>query len=305
MQIRCVFALLLAIASTTAYRQANPDEPAKSVQVSGRVVFPGGHVESGLSVQVEEIDPGGGTPNHPGPVITDTRGVFMFSGSLGATYCVSLGPGLGPSVQTPPKTIQITSEKAVDIGDMVFEKIPAIHGTYANPPTTPPPLIGNLKLEQIVIEPQRFTNDAWARAAEFQAGGANSVWTNSPVESPKCWSLSLAQRQQWEGLCAIEFTQFLSIEEFVGGKVKTIRVVRYDPRLTPDQIKAEVRKVWLGIFHYATCQPGWAEGNLWNILAMVEYDDGRKSSILTDGGHVQVQDREGKYWYMREWPAVD
>ena len=97
----------------------------------------------------------------------------------------------------------------------------------------------------------------------------------------------------------------MSAEEFAGGKVKEIRVVRYDPRLTPDQIKAEVRKVWLGIFQYATCQIEWDEGTLWNVLATVEYEDGRKSSILTDGLHVQVQDREGKYWYMREWPAVD
>ncbi len=97
----------------------------------------------------------------------------------------------------------------------------------------------------------------------------------------------------------------MSIEEFIGGKVKEVRVVRYDPGLTPDQIRDEVSKVWLGIFQYATCQIEWDEGTLWNILARVKYEDGRKSSILTDGGHVQVQDREGKYGYMREWPAVD
>jgi hypothetical protein len=44
---------------------------------------------------------------------------------------------------------------------------------------------------------------------------------------------------------------------------------------------------------------------VWNIRATVEYEDGKKSTMLTDGLHVQVQDREGKYWYMREWPAVD
>jgi hypothetical protein len=134
----------------------------------------------------------------------------------------------------------------------------------------------------------------------------NGVGTNSSVEFPQCWSgPSLARRGEWEGLWEVSFNQFLSIEEFVGGKVKKIHVVRYDPRLTPDQIKEEVRKVWHGIFHDATCQIVWDEYTYWNILATVEYEDGRKSSILTDGMHVQVQDREGKYWYMREWPAVD
>jgi len=302
MHIRCVFALWLAVLSATGYGQSNPDEPPKPVQVSGRVVFPGGHVESGLSVQIEQIDSGGGPANSPGAAITDLRGVFTFSGSLGATYCIRLGP----DVKTPPKTVQIASGKDVDIGDMVFEKNLYIRGTYANPPTSPPPLIGNLTLKQIVIEPQRVSDGDWPRLAELRSEKTSGEGMNSRVEFPPCSSgPSLARREEWEGLCAVEFTHFLSIEEFVGGRVKKITVVRYDPQLTHDQIKQEVRKVWLGIFHYATCVIGWDEGALWNILATVEYEDGSKSSILTDGGHVQVQDREGKFRYMREWPAVD
>lgn len=102
----------------------------------------------------------------------------------------------------------------------------------------------------------------------------------------------------------ISFDRYLTVESFVGGKVELIRVVHYDPRLTPPQIRDEVRKVWLGIFWFATSSIMWDEGNSWNIAASVEYEDGQRTLILTDGGHVQVQDREGKYWFIRLWPAM-
>lgn len=102
------------------------------------------------------------------------------------------------------------------------------------------------------------------------------------------------------------FDRYLSVESFVGGKAKSIRVVRYDPKLTPSQIREEVRKVWLGVFRYATSNITWAEGNFWNIQASVEYEDGKRSSLLMDGWtRVEVQDPDGKYWYIRLWPAVD
>jgi len=48
------------------------------------------------------------------------------------------------------------------------------------------------------------------------------------------------------------------------------------------------------ILHYATCQIEWAENNMWNVRATVVDADRKKSSLLTDGLHVQVQDRDGK-----------
>jgi hypothetical protein len=297
---RSVFAFSLAVLSAIGYGQAKPDEPIKPVPISGRVIFPGGGVESGFHVQIVRIEPGG--PVSQPAMLIDSRGVFTFSGFRGATYRISLGP----QVKTPAKMIRITSDKDVDVGDMVFEKCPDIRGPYAKPPTSPPSLIGNLEQEQIVIEPQQVSVGEWTGLAELRKPRSNGFGTNGSVEFPQCWSgPSLTRREEWEGLCEVSFSQFMSPEEFVGGKVKEIHVVRYDPGLTPDQIKAEVRKVWLGIFQYATCQIEWDEGTLWNVLATVEYEDGRKSSILTDGLHGQVQDREGKYWYMREWPAVD
>ena len=117
---------------------------------------------------------------------------------------------------------------------------------------------------------------------------------------------SLNRRSEWEELPAVEFDHYLSVESFVGGRVRTIRVIRRDPRLTPEQIRDEVMRVWLGVFWNITRSIGWQEGNPWNIEAAVEYTDGKHSLILMDGlVHVEVEDREGKYWFLRLWPAVD
>jgi hypothetical protein len=43
----------------------------------------------------------------------------------------------------------------------------------------------------------------------------------------------------------------------------------------------------------------WAEVTLWNIEASVEYEDGKRALVLTDGWHIEVQDREGKQWFTR------
>jgi len=98
----------------------------------------------------------------------------------------------------------------------------------------------------------------------------------------------------------VRFDHFLSIESFVGGRVKSIHVVRYDSQLTMSQIREEVQKVWLSVFADAAAAIGWSEGNGWNIEASIEYEDGKHSSIPMDGWiHVQVQDHQGKYWFVR------
>jgi hypothetical protein len=280
------------------------DDQRKSVHISGRVIYPVGDGKSGFNVRIARIEPRGAVALPP--VHTDTNGVFTLLGDQGSTYRISLGPG----VKTPAKTVRVTNEQDIDVGDMILEKCTDIRGAYAKPPDSAPKLVGKLRLEQIVIEPQHMSGgfvglSSWTGLASPVFPSANGEGSNASVEFPQCWSgPTLARREEWEGLCEVSFNQFFSMEDFVGGKIKTIRVISHDPRLTSDQIKEEVRKVWLGIFHYATCQIEWAEGSMWNIRATVEYEDGKKSTILTDGLHVQVQDREGKYWYMREWPAV-
>ena len=199
--------------------------------------------------------------------------------------------------------IQITSDKDVDVGDIGFREMPGIRGSYAKPPTSPPSLIGNLKPEQIVD----------IRAAAGFGWRVDRARRTSETRSQWLWNEWL--RRIPTMLVGTVTRQARGVEASLRGIVQRINESRgicrwrsqRDSRcslmiqeLTPDQIKDEVRKVWVGIFNYLTCQIEWAEGTFWNIQATVEYEDGRKSSILTDGGHVQVQDREGKYWYMRD-----
>ena len=69
----------------------------------------------------------------------------------------------------------------------------------------------------------------------------------------------------------------LTVESFVGGKVKSIRVMGFRrlqaktiPLPTPLEIQQEVRQVWLGRFCYAYCQIRWAEGEMWSFKAIID-----------------------------------
>jgi hypothetical protein len=96
-----------------------------------------------------------------------------------------------------------------------------------------------------------------------------------------------------------DFEKTTTIAAFVGGNVQTIRVIHYDPTLTPAQVEDQVRKVWLSWFRYAESFIGWSEGNNWTIDAVIEFDDGNRASLVTNGSHTRFQDREGNYWFVR------
>jgi hypothetical protein len=93
--------------------------------------------------------------------------------------------------------------------------------------------------------------------------------------------------------------------------VRLIRVTHYgwvgasSPPRSHLDVQQEVRKVWSGKFQHVACAMMWAEGGNWNIKATIEFDDGKSGSLMTDGMHVQFQDRNGKYWFIRLRPAVD
>ncbi len=284
-----------AIVALASFAQTRPDEPANSVHLSGRLVFPDGSPAS-YSVRISRIEPDG--PIDETPVTSNGLGIFTFLGAPHKKYRLSLGY----EFKTPPRTVDTESGKDIDVGDILFERCPPMNYAIPKAPTSPPELIGDLKLEQIVIEPQQLRGQFRGIATHETTAAQN---TRAP-EVPQCWSgPSLDRRAEWEPLCMISFDHYLTVEAFVGGKVKSIRVIHYDQKLSPLQIREEVRRVWLGVFWYTTCGIVWSEGNRWNVEAVVEYEGGERGSILMDGGtHVEVQDRQGKYWYMREWPAV-
>jgi hypothetical protein len=100
-----------------------------------------------------------------------------------------------------------------------------------------------------------------------------------------------------------------SVGESVGGKVKAIRILRFTrfgPRaeLQVSEVQELVRKVWMGKFQASSCFIDWAEGTLWLLEARLEFEDGHRGALFTDGSHVALQGYDGKSWFFRLLPAA-
>lgn len=285
---RAILAFCATVLFGIAVAQTAP-EPSKSVRISGRLVFPNGSPAS-FGIRMARIDPEGF--KDAGTAMAGGDGRFVFMAAPGFKYRISLAAG---GMKTPPKTADITSGKDSDIGDMVFEYCPAVSTSIPKPPAKSD-AVGDLRPEQIIIEPQQAVNSYLGDLPP------SNFKPNNAVELPPCWTgPSLDKRYEWESSPMVTFDPRITVQSFVGGKVKLIRVVRYNQKLSPSQIRDEVRKVWLGSFSLATTIIIWSEGSPWNIQATVEYEDGKRTSILMDGWiHVQVEDREGKHWFIRQ-----
>jgi hypothetical protein len=99
-----------------------------------------------------------------------------------------------------------------------------------------------------------------------------------------------------------------AVKDFVGGRAKTLRVLRYVQRRNfskPVQVRALVSKVWQGSFlDQPACGIVWDEGTWWSIESTVEFEDGKKGLLITDGSHVALRDHKGKNWFFRLLPAA-
>jgi hypothetical protein len=289
MATQAALAIIAITLPAIGFAQTPPDQPAAFVRISGRVVFPDGNPVS-VHVTVARIE--GDFLTHARSVITDVHGVFRLVVEPGYQYRIHLN---GYWIKNQ-KTADTTSGNDLDVGDLVFERC-ALSGPLMGNQRTAHDLAGDLKPEQIIIEPQEH-GQRWPELPESTY--TESVGPGKDVDLPPCWTApSLENRKYWEPWPMITLDRAVSIGSFVGGTAKAIRVLSYDPRLTPSQIRDEVRKVWLGLFTEAYSSIMWSEMNRWNIKASVEFQDGKRTWILTDGIHVQVQDREGKYWFIR------
>lgn len=98
-----------------------------------------------------------------------------------------------------------------------------------------------------------------------------------------------------------------TVGDFVGGKVKTLRILHYARRRNPpkpEETQTLMRKVWQGSFYGADCGIAWDEGALWSIESTLEFEDGKKGLLITDGIHVALRDHDGKNWFFRLLPAA-
>lgn len=89
--------------------------------------------------------------------------------------------------------------------------------------------------------------------------------------------------------------------------MKDIRVVRFTgPRNSAayKDLRNSVTKVWKGEFQSADCYIAWDEFTLWSVEAVVDFNDGKQSELITDGMHVALQDHNGKSWFFRLLPAA-
>jgi hypothetical protein len=98
-----------------------------------------------------------------------------------------------------------------------------------------------------------------------------------------------------------------TVEAFVGGRVKDIRVIRFvgvGNSATRKEVRNRITRVWRGKLKDVSCYLGWDEGTYWSIEAIVEFEDGKRGALITDGFHVAMQDHAGKTWFVRLFPAT-
>jgi hypothetical protein len=97
-----------------------------------------------------------------------------------------------------------------------------------------------------------------------------------------------------------------TVGEFMGETVRAIRVVRFagwKAAPTREELRDALKRVWEGKFESVSCQIEWDEANFWSIEAVVEFGDGKRRELITDGAHVALQDHDGKSRFLRLLPA--
>jgi len=148
----------------------------------------------------------------------------------------------------------------------------------------------------------------------LEASDANlpAIIVDSPAAS-KYGEMTKAARELENPVCngGYHFLEHsTTVGDFVGGKVKTIRVLRTAPFRplakppTQDETRQKLKRVWQGKFQQFACQIDWAEGTFWSIEAVVEFGDGKRSPVVTDGVHVALQDHNGNSAFLRLFPAA-
>jgi hypothetical protein len=108
--------------------------------------------------------------------------------------------------------------------------------------------------------------------------------------------------------CHLQLNLPTSVQRFLGGKVKSIRVLRAlqmrgAGALGSSEVQTRVLQTWRGIIVEGSCAIDWAEANFWDVEASVEYEDGKRTAMIFDRSHhLALEDRDGQTWFIRLWP---
>jgi hypothetical protein len=274
---RAVIRILVSVLPAAGFAQVAPDKPATGVHISGRVVDGKGRPLGHLLLHLAPLDPSDTTA----PILVQTRydGLVSLSGVPPKKYKFVNPYG---AFKILPVAVDVGAKDDVEVGDIIVQ----------------PDVTSDLKLEQIIVEHYVIERTSassldmgtipFPAASEHEAAD-QQLGPDSPGCNP---FLGLGRYQ--------------TVEAFVGGKVKAIRVVRFrGPGETkPAEIQSRVMEVWSGVFIYPSCFQAWSELTIWNLEAYIEYEDGKRGLIVMDGSvHVAVQDRKGQFWFMRLWPS--
>jgi hypothetical protein len=94
-----------------------------------------------------------------------------------------------------------------------------------------------------------------------------------------------------------------NVSDLAAGKVKTIRVLHTNSTFKPaqpEELQRMLLKVWLSTtLECCSCGIIWDEGNFWSVDAALEFEDGKKGILITDGTHVAMQDHDGRKLFFR------
>lgn len=277
--VRSVVPLLLAVVSSAGFPQAVPDKPTKTLHVSGRVTDGKGRPLGYVVLSLVPLDLG----DTARPVTEMARydGLIAFSDVPPKKYRFSVPGG---AFKILPAAIEVDAGDDIKVGDIAVQ----------------PDVRSDLKLEQIVVDPLRIEKGLRRRFSpgEMQMPSLAILDHEASNQPPALFSPA----------CEVHSDRYQTVEAFLGGKVKAIRVAGFLGSSEPEvgEIQSRIMEVWSGVFRFASCFQGWSELTFWDLLATVEYEDDTRAAILMDGStHVQVQDRQGRSWYIRLWPAVD
>ena len=264
---------LLPALSGALYSQPMPTKSTEVVHISGRIVDSKGRPRPFVVLSVAPLDPADSAP--PLTAQAGYDGLVSFAAKLGKRYEFSIPGGMFKII---PPNVEADTKDEVAIGDIVVE----------------PEVTSDFALQQIVVD---------SRATDHPITGP------LPDFTPQCE----------DAAGSIRLERYKPLEDFIGKGAEAIRVNSLagipmrlpdgsavsSTAISPEAIRAIVLQVWRGLFRSATCRVMWAESTWWGIGATVEYEDGSRADLLTDGGHVGVRDRKGRTWYIRLWPAVD
>jgi hypothetical protein len=101
----------------------------------------------------------------------------------------------------------------------------------------------------------------------------------------------------------------VTVQEFLGGRIKFIRVAFYDTTLRDFAGAKTFLESILGSIIISSSHPSpslqldWAEGSTASIEAEVFFNDGTTGRIETDGSHLFLEDNRGTYWWHR-WDSA-